>query len=32
MQYTNYLETARLTTRFLMQEDATVWVAYCRDQ
>lgn len=31
MTYTDHLETARMTTRFLTKEDAAVWVEYCKD-
>jgi ribosomal-protein-alanine N-acetyltransferase len=31
MEYTDRLETARLTTRFLTQEDAANWLEYCSD-
>ena len=31
MVYTDHLETARLTTRFLTKDDVTAWVEYCKD-
>src|ERR1700743_2330191 len=31
MIYTDHLETARMTTRFLTQEYAAIWVEYCKD-
>lgn len=31
MTYTDNLETPRLTTRFLTEADAAVWVEYCSD-
>ncbi len=31
MTYTDHLETPRLITRFLTQEDVAIWVEYCKD-
>lgn len=31
MQYTDYLQSSRLTTRFVTQDDVSVWLEYCHD-